>query len=129
MVQKKTKYPSVLCLACEKGQRRMASLVRAERKTTVIQIITFYACGEQKRFSEHTTHGALRWMGYNGRKPHWVPLLSAKLKNGSFFIILIVSTILRLMPCEQKNSVHICMCICLNHIIHSSPIKYFYLVI
>ncbi len=45
-----------------RGQRRMGRLVRDDRKATVTQITTRYNQG----------------MGYSSRRPHRVPLLSAK---------------------------------------------------
>jgi len=30
----------------------------------------------QQSIFEATTHSTLRWMGYNNRRPHWVPLIS-----------------------------------------------------
>ncbi len=57
-------------------QRRMGRLVRDDRKATVTQITTRYNQGMQNTISECTT----RWtqMGYSSRRPHRVPLLSAK---------------------------------------------------
>ncbi|KAL1255673.1 hypothetical protein QQF64_013734, partial [Cirrhinus molitorella] len=57
---------------------RMARLVRADRKATVTQITTRYNRGMQKSISERTTRQTLRRMGYSSRRPHMVPLLSAK---------------------------------------------------
>ncbi len=59
-------------------QRRMGRLVRDDRKATVTQITTRYNQGMQNTISEHTTRRTLKQMGYSSRKPHWVPLLSAK---------------------------------------------------
>ena len=39
----------------ERGQRRRARLVKADRKVTVTQITTYYNRGMQKSISEHTT--------------------------------------------------------------------------
>ena len=44
-------------------------------RATVTQITTLYNCVERKSISERTT---LRLMGYNSRRPHRVPLLSAR---------------------------------------------------
>ncbi len=60
------------------GQRRMGRLVRDDRKTTVTQITTRYNQGMQNTISEHTTRRTLKQMGYSSRRPHRVPLLSAK---------------------------------------------------
>ncbi len=61
-----------------RGQRRMGRLVRDDRKATVTQITTHYNQGMQNTISESTTHQTLKQMGYSSRRPHWVPLLSAK---------------------------------------------------
>ncbi len=66
------------CLVNARGQRRMARLVRDDRKATVIQITTCYNQGMQKTISEHTTRQTLKQMGYSSRRPHRVSLLSAK---------------------------------------------------
>ncbi len=59
-------------------QRRMGRLVRDDRKATVTQITTRYNQGMQNTISERTTHRILKQMGYSSRRPHRVPLLSAK---------------------------------------------------
>ncbi len=59
-------------------QRRMGRLVRDDRKTTVTQITTRYNQGVQNTISEHTTRRTLKQMGYSSRRPHRVPVLSAK---------------------------------------------------
>ncbi len=61
-----------------RGQRRMGRLVRDDRKATVTQIITRYNQGMQNTISERTTRRTLKQMGYSSRRPHRVPLLSAK---------------------------------------------------
>ncbi len=66
------------CLVDVRGQRRMGRLVRDDRKATVTQIITRYNQSMQNTISEHTTRRTLKQMGYNSRRPHRVPLLSAK---------------------------------------------------
>ncbi len=66
------------CLVDVRGQRRMCRLVRDDRKTTVTQITTRYNQGVQNTISEHTTHRTLKQMGSSSRRPHRVPLLSAK---------------------------------------------------
>ncbi len=66
------------CLVDVRGQRRMGRLVRDDRKATVTQIITHYNQGMQNTISEHTTRRPLKQMGYSSRRPHRVPLLSAK---------------------------------------------------
>ncbi len=66
------------CLVDFRGQRRMGRLVRDDRKATVTQRTTRYNQGMQNIISEHTTRGTLKQMGYSSRRPHRVPLLSAK---------------------------------------------------
>ncbi len=66
------------CLVDVRGQRRMGRLVRDDRKATVTQINTRYNQGMQNTISEHTTHRTLKQMGSSSRRPHRVPLLSAK---------------------------------------------------
>ncbi len=61
-----------------RGQRRMGRLVRDDRKATVTQITTRYNQGMQNTISECTKHRTLKQMGYSSRRPHRVPLLSAK---------------------------------------------------
>ncbi len=57
-----------------RGQRRMNRLVRDDRKATVTQITTRL----QNTISECTTRRTLKQMVYSSRRPHRVPLLSAK---------------------------------------------------
>ncbi len=61
-----------------RGQRRMDRLVIDDRKATVTQITTRYNQGMQNTISEHTTRRTLKQMCYSSRRPHRVPLLSAK---------------------------------------------------
>ncbi len=65
------------CLVDVRGQRRMCRLVRDDRKATVTPI-TRYNQAMQNTISEHTTRQTLKQMGYSSRRPHRVPLLSAK---------------------------------------------------
>ncbi len=66
------------CLADVRDQRRMGRLVRDDRKATVTQINTRYNQDMQNTISERTTHRTLKQMGYSNRRPHRLPLLSAK---------------------------------------------------
>ncbi len=66
------------CLVDVRGQRRMGRLVRDDRKATVTQITTRYNQVMQNTISESTTRRTLKQMGYSSRRPHRVPLLSAK---------------------------------------------------
>ncbi len=59
-------------------QRRMGRLDRDDRKVTVTQITTRYNQCMQNTISEHTTRRTLKQMCYSSRRPHRVPLLSAK---------------------------------------------------
>ncbi len=56
----------------------MGRLVRDDRKATVTQITTRYNQGMQNTISERTTRRTLKHMGNSSRRPHRVPLLSAK---------------------------------------------------
>ncbi len=66
------------CLIDVRGQRRMGRLVRDDKKATVTQITTRYNQGMQNTISKRTTCRTLKQMGYSSRRPHRVPLLSAK---------------------------------------------------
>ncbi len=66
------------CLVDVRGQRRMNRLVRDDRKATVTQITTRYNQSMQNTISERTTRRTLKQMGYSSRRPHRVPLRSAK---------------------------------------------------
>ncbi len=66
------------CLVDVRGQRRMGRLGRDDRKTTVTQITTRYNQSMQNTISEHITRRTLKQMGSSSRRPHRVPLLSAK---------------------------------------------------
>ncbi len=66
------------CLVDVRGQRRMGRLVRDDRKTTVTQITTRYNQGMPNTISERTTRRTLKQMCSSSRRPHRVPLLSAK---------------------------------------------------
>ncbi len=57
---------------------RMCRLVRDDRKATVTQITTRYNQAMQNTISERTTRRTLKQMGSRSRRPHRVPLLSAK---------------------------------------------------
>ncbi len=56
----------------------MDRLVRDDRKATVNQITACYNQVMQNTISECTTRRTLKQMGYSSRRPHRVPLLSAK---------------------------------------------------
>ncbi len=69
------------CLVDVRGQRRMGRLIRDDRKATVTQITARYNQVMQNTISEHTTRRTLKQMGYSSRRPHRVPLRSAKNKK------------------------------------------------
>ncbi len=69
------------CLVDVRGQRRMGRLVRDDRKATVTQITTRYNQCMQNSISERTTRRTLKQMGSSSRRPHRVPLLSAKIRK------------------------------------------------
>ncbi len=56
----------------------MGRLVRDDRKATVTQINTRYNQGKKNTISERTTRRTLKQMGYSSRRPHRVPIMSAK---------------------------------------------------
>ncbi len=76
---KKRKYP--VSGSCVDENASLMSEVRgewADRKATVTQITTRYNQGMQNTISECTTCRTLKQMDYSSRRPHRVPLLSAK---------------------------------------------------
>ncbi len=64
------------CLADVRG--KWADCLEMIRKATVTQITTHYNQGMHNTISEHTTRRTLKQMDYSSRRPHRVPLLSAK---------------------------------------------------
>ncbi len=68
------------CLVDVRGQRRMGRLVRDDRKATVTLIVITirYNQGMQNTISEGKTRRTLKQMSSSSRRPHRVPLLSAK---------------------------------------------------
>ncbi len=61
---------------CQRSEENV--LVRDDRKATVTQMTTRYNQSMQNTISERTTRRTLKQMGYSSRRPHRVPLLSAK---------------------------------------------------
>ena len=53
----------------ERGQRRRARLVKADRKVTEMQNITRYNSGMQNSISKHTTRQTSKSIGYSSRRP------------------------------------------------------------
>ncbi len=64
------------CLVDVRGE--WADCYIYDRKATVTQIPTCYNQGMLNTISECTTRRTLKQMGYSSRRPHRVPLLSAK---------------------------------------------------
>jgi len=62
------------CIVDSRGQRGMGRLIRADRRATLTEITTRYNRSMQQSICEGTTRTTL--MGYNSRRPHWVPLIS-----------------------------------------------------
>ncbi len=101
---KKRKYPvSGSCVdenaLLMSGQRRMGRLVRDDRKVIVTQISTRYNQGMQNTISEHTTHRTLKQMGYSSRRPHRVPLLSAKNRKWRLFLMKLSVSVYSALLC------------------------------
>ena len=67
--QKKQQFQRQKRVVNERGQRRRARLVRAERKETVMQISTHFNSGMQKGISEHRTGQTSKWIVYSSRRP------------------------------------------------------------
>lgn len=71
------------------GQRRMARLVQADRKSTIItQIATVYNRVAQKC----SKHISLKSMGYNSRRQQECPLLSVKNGNLNYSVHTLTKT-------------------------------------
>ncbi len=70
------------CLVDIRVQRRMSRLVRDDRKATLTRITTCYNQDMQNTISERTRR-TLKQMGHSSRRPHRVPLLSAKNRKRS----------------------------------------------
>ncbi len=91
------------CLVDVRGQRRMGRLVRDDRKTTVTQITTRYNQGMQNTISECTTHQTLKQMGYSSRRPHRVPLLSAKNRKQRLQFAQVHQNLVRIWHKEHES--------------------------
>ncbi len=72
------------CLVDVRGQRRMGSLVRDDRKATVTQITTRYNQGMLNIISECTTRRTLKQMGYSSRRPHGCRSCQLRTGNGGY---------------------------------------------
>uniref|UniRef100_A0A9J8AAK5 LIM and calponin homology domains 1b n=1 Tax=Cyprinus carpio carpio TaxID=630221 RepID=A0A9J8AAK5_CYPCA len=68
-----------------------------KRKATVTQITTRYNQGMQNTISECTTRRTLKQMGYSNRRPHRVPLLSAKNRKRRLQFALVPPPVLNLV--------------------------------
>ncbi len=86
MVQKRENIQCDSCvdenalLICQRSEEN-GQTVRDDRKATVTQITTLYSQGMQKTISKCTTCRTLKQMSNSSRRPHRVPLLSAKNRN------------------------------------------------
>lgn len=68
--------------ACyERGHKRSARPVQADRKATVTEITTQLHSDMQKNIPEHTKHQTSKGTGYSSRIPRWLLLLSAQKKK------------------------------------------------
>uniref|UniRef100_A0AAZ3SMV0 Transposase Tc1-like domain-containing protein n=1 Tax=Oncorhynchus tshawytscha TaxID=74940 RepID=A0AAZ3SMV0_ONCTS len=63
------------------GRKRIARIVQVNRRATNRQITAQYNSGVQNSISERTTCRSVSRKGYCSRRPHQVPLLSAKNKK------------------------------------------------
>ncbi|MBJ5636498.1 hypothetical protein JGG87_25010 [Salmonella enterica subsp. enterica serovar Typhimurium] len=61
----------------ERGHRRLARIVTADRPATVQDITRQFNAGALKRVSSHTIQNHLLAMGYRSHRPTRVPLLTA----------------------------------------------------
>jgi hypothetical protein len=66
-----------------RGRRRMARIMQANRWATNRRIMAQYNSGVQNGISERTTRRSLSRMGYCSKRPHQVPLQSAKNRKKS----------------------------------------------
>uniref|UniRef100_A0A8P4K6M0 Transposable element Tc1 transposase n=1 Tax=Dicentrarchus labrax TaxID=13489 RepID=A0A8P4K6M0_DICLA len=58
------------------GERRLACVVRSNRRATVAQIAEKVNAGSDRKVSEHTVHRTLLRLGLRGRRPVTVPMLA-----------------------------------------------------
>lgn len=68
------------CLVYVRGWRRMLRLVKADRKFTVNQMITFSFTTEVSQ-KNNSVQCVKPWMDYTSRRPHQVQVLSAIYEN------------------------------------------------
>ena len=59
-----------------RGERRLARVVRSNRRATVAQIAEKVNAGSDRKVSEHTVHRSLLRMGLRSRRPIRVHMLS-----------------------------------------------------
>ncbi|ROL41563.1 hypothetical protein DPX16_6961 [Anabarilius grahami] len=59
-----------------RGERRLARVVRSNRRTTVAQIAQEVNAGSDRKVSEYTVHHSLLRMGLHSRRPVRVPMLT-----------------------------------------------------
>jgi len=58
------------------GENALLMLEVSGEWVPLTEITTHYNRGMQQSICELTTGTTLRWMGYNSRRPHWIPLMS-----------------------------------------------------
>lgn len=59
-----------------RGERRLARVVRSNRRATVAQIAEKVNAGSDRKVSEHTVHHSLLRMGLRSRRPVRVPMMT-----------------------------------------------------
>lgn len=65
-------------LVNERGERRVARIVRSNRRATTRQITAEFNAGASQSISQRTTRRTLQRMGFSSRRPSRVPLISQK---------------------------------------------------
>ncbi|ROK23398.1 hypothetical protein DPX16_16442, partial [Anabarilius grahami] len=59
-----------------RGERRLARVVRSNRRATVAQIAQEVNAGSDRKVSEYTVHRSLLRMGLHSHRPVTVPMLT-----------------------------------------------------
>ncbi len=96
----------------------MGRLVRDDRKATVTQITILYNQGMQNTISKRTTRRTLKQMGYCSRRPHRVPLLSAKnrKRRQQFAQAHQNWTLGSLVPIEHRSNATVYLSVVADHV-------------
>ncbi|KAK3557806.1 hypothetical protein QTP86_002693 [Hemibagrus guttatus] len=68
------------------GERRMARVIRSNRRATIAQIAEELYAGSYRKVSENTVHRSLLCMGLDSRRPVRVPMLTESGNNGHMII-------------------------------------------